>query len=408
MRVFKIFMLGVVLLALAVGTSERAGLAQADCSIMVKPGESIQQAIEQAAEGAVICLSTGTWEENLAIQKSLTLRGAGKEPKEVRIVGAQDGHPVMRIESEIEVVIENLTVAEAKGDRCAVYDPQWICPAGLQALGKAKVLIKDVQVSDNGDYGLFVWESATVSLTNSQVSNNGDGLFVWESATVSLSHSTVSSNWTGLSVVHSAQVSLSHSQVFNNEYGGLVVEGGATVSLSHSTVSDNKGSGLFVRYSATVSLTNSQVSNNGDYGLFVMGSAQVSLSHSTVSGNGAGLDVRDYTLVTLEDSLIEGNGTDNPKCQQNDSICNGILVSMEAHLELRNTTIRNNTDWGLAAKLKQCDEAEDEDLFTGQVVFAGQNVIEGNNKSGKQNGKGNPGNHPWNRPDVPDGQVCLP
>jgi len=377
---------------------------------MVKPGESIQQAIEQAAEGAVICLSTGTWEENLAIQKSLTLRGAGKEPKEVRIVGAQDGHPVMRIESEIEieVVIENLTVAEAKGDRCAVPVTQWICPAGLQALGKAKVLIKDVQVSDNGDYGLFVWESATVSLTNSQVSNNGDGLFVWESATVSLSHSTVSSNWTGLSVVDSAQVSLSHSQVFNNEYGGLVVEGGATVSLSHSTVSDNKGSGLLVRYSATVSLTNSQVSNNGDYGLFVMGGAQVSLSHSTVSGNGAGLDVRDYTLVTLEDSLIEGNGTDNPKCQQNDSICNGILVSMEAHLELRNTTIRNNTDWGLAAKLKQCDEAEDEDLFTGQVVFAGQNVIEGNNKSGKQNGKGNPGNHPWNRPDVPDGQVCLP
>ncbi len=45
---------------------------------------------------------------------------------------------------------------------------------------------------------------------------------------------------------------------------------------------------------------------------------------------------------------------------------------------------------------------------TGKVTFQGTNVIEGNNKSGNQNGMGNPGNHPWNRPRVPDGQVCLP
>jgi hypothetical protein len=33
-------------------------------------------------------------------------------------------------------------------------------------------------------------------------------------------------------------------------------------------------------------------------------------------------------------------------------------------------------------------------------------VIAGNNKSGKLNGQGNPGNHPFK--DLPDGQVCLP
>lgn len=43
-----------------------------------------------------------------------------------------------------------------------------------------------------------------------------------------------------------------------------------------------------------------------------------------------------------------------------------------------------------------------------RVTFQGNNVIEGNNTSGNQDGMGNPGDHPWNRPEVPDGQVCLP
>lgn len=83
---------------------------------------------------------------------------------------------------------------------------------------------------------------------------------------------------------------------------------------------------------------------------------------------------------------MEGNGT-YPRCQEVEIICNGIRVWDQAQLTLIDSTIKDNTDWGLAAWLKQC--GYDRDLFTGQVVFEGQNVIEDNNKSG--NHKGNPG-----------------
>jgi hypothetical protein len=72
---------------------------------------------------------------------------------------------------------------------------------------------------------------------------------------------------------------------------------------------------------------------------------------------------------------------------------------------LLDSRILHNADWGLAVWLRQCGYW---DIFTGQVVIKGHNVIKDNNKSGNQAGMGNPGDHPWNQPEVPDGQVCLP
>ncbi len=47
------------------------------CTITVQPGESIQEAIDAAPEGATLCLAEGVWEEHITIEKSLTLCGAG-------------------------------------------------------------------------------------------------------------------------------------------------------------------------------------------------------------------------------------------------------------------------------------------------------------------------------------------
>lgn len=198
MRAAKLFRLGtaLVMLTLAAGNSEPIGLAQADCTVTVQPGQSIQSAINGAKEGAVICLAAGAFEENIMITKSLALRGIGAEPEDVRIVGAKDGYPVVRIESdsEIEVVLEKLTAAKAKGVECAAEDPRWICPDGIQALGKAKVTIKGTQVSGNRYDGLDVKDSAQVSLTDSTVSDNQGGLLVWSSAQVTLKNNTITGN----------------------------------------------------------------------------------------------------------------------------------------------------------------------------------------------------------------------
>jgi parallel beta-helix repeat protein len=338
---------------------------------------TIQEAIDAVAGGARILIGPGTYEENLVINKSLTLKGAGREQTVIK--SAQEGHPVVQVESdsEIEVVLEGLEITGAYG-LCADWPDR--CPIGLVVMGSAQVTLINSTVSGNR-WGLDVRGSAQVTLINSKVSGNRhDGLEVKDSAQVTLENSTVSDNYglysDGLEVWDSAQVTLKNSTVSGNEYDGLEVWDSAQVTIEGSTFSGNGVNGLDVSGSARVTLINSKVSGNEYDGLNVLNFAQVTIEGSTFSGNGVnGLVVMGSARVTIEGSLIEGNGTDE-SCRDG-WICNGIVVMDEAHVELSNTTIRNNTDWGIAAWLRKC--GYDEDKFEGTVLWEGRgNEIYGN------------------------------
>jgi len=111
----------------------------------------------------------------------------------------------------------------------------------------------------------------------------------------------------------------------------------------------------------------------------------------------------------VQDSIIEENGKSS-SCKEKDHFCNGIKIGggYEVQLTLIDSILRKNADWGLAAWVDDCGRGLGS--FTGQVIFKEMELenISDNNISGNQDGMGNPGGHPWNRPDVPDGQVCLP
>jgi parallel beta-helix repeat protein len=212
---------------------------------------------------------------------------------------------------------------------------------------------------------------------------------------MNLMNSQVSKNkGDGISVGSSAQVSLVKSQVTENKNEGIFVNGSAKVSLTDSEISGNMGglaAGCCPLYSEgsrqlNVSLTNSRISQNKFSGLLIWGGVE-------------GVEV----VVTVAGSTIEKNGVD-AKCAAAREVCSGIALDERTQMTIIDSTIKDNADWGIGAELRQCGGRSDS--FTGKVIFEGKNVIEGNNKLGKLNGKSNPGNHPFK--DLPDGQVCLP
>ncbi len=161
------------------------------------------------------------------------------------------------------------------------------------------------------------------------------------------------------------------------------IRGPSRVALSQVIVSEGRD-GIHIAETARVEVKESIVDENRRHGVWVGDSARVALIQKTkIQSNGAG-----------------------DRCSDPKVLCNGIEVRSQGAVELRASQIWTNKDWGVSAVLKRCGYQEDN--FTGQVIFQGDTIIEDNNKSGNQDGLGNPGDHPWNRPDVPDGQVCLP
>jgi len=231
-----------ILVLLVGGGRAPVGWAQTDCTLTVQPGQSIQQAINAAAEGAVICLSAGAFQENIEIQKSLTLRGAGRE--QTSLEGKPECKPVIRIESDakIQVMLQGLNVAEAKALFCEAH--------GIQVRGKAKVTLMNTQVSikQNG-HSLIVEDQAEVSLADSIIFGNRatGGVLVKDSAELSLNNSRISDNFAALLAQNSAQLSLINSRISGNLGDGVSVEDSVKVSINDSVFKDNSGCGIDIR-----------------------------------------------------------------------------------------------------------------------------------------------------------------
>ncbi len=225
-------------------------LAQELCTITVQPGESIQEAIDAASPGDVICLGPGEWEENLVIEKSLILRAAemGSEPQAV-VRSARKDWPVIRISSAepIEVTIQGLKITGAFG-ACYQMAPEWICADGISVHGKAAAVIDTNTISHNV-HGVFAWDASQVTIGNNLISGNEYGIAMVDASQVNIENNTISDNeWNGIGIEGSSQATITGNVIRGHDgYGVVLWERPCMdtdrVFAGYVTGSDNEGEG---------------------------------------------------------------------------------------------------------------------------------------------------------------------
>ena len=194
------------------------------CAIWVQSGESIQNAIDQAAEGAVVCLAEGIWEENIKITKSLTLRGIRDEKTTIK--GKEAGYPVVWIEPSAEgqtisVKITGLVISKAQGCTCADVS-NGICPSGLVLFGSVQVVITNCTITRPGLAGIKLGDSAQATIANCTISNKGgNGIELFDSAQATITNCTISENMYGILLKDSAQAAVRDNTIENNTDSGI-------------------------------------------------------------------------------------------------------------------------------------------------------------------------------------------
>ena len=260
------------------------------CPVELQPGESIQRAVDQASDGAVICLRDGIWRENLVITKSVTLRGCGENRGTVTIAGQADG-PILTVEGDTSthVSIENLTIGYG-------MDPD-------PSLGYS------LRKNWFEGYGVIAGGSASVALGGVALLHNSVGLVARDSARVTVGRmSSASLNCIGILALDSASVLVSNATVLLNRWHGywsprnplLAAPGEALhfedvfVQLSGMTTGVAWGCGLVVCESASAIVVDSSFPDNTNGITFAD------------SGEGLVLDTNvtrsEYTGITLHDS----------------------------------------------------------------------------------------------------------
>ena len=295
MRIGKGLSVGLVLLALCIAFGGDATLGQAQqCTVTVQPGDSIQEAIELFGWGPdpVVCLAEGTWEENLRIERNLTLRGQGTEQSVIK--GSQPGYPVVWIESEstTDVALSGLSVLDAQGmdgerDKCADNSGEnWTCPYGVKIAGESNVTVRDVTVADNGRFGLAIAGFSNLTLSGSTMAdNNLRGISAFGSASVTIADATVEGNGMGIVALESAAVEVDNTTIFKNGGYAVGVAGLSTMKLSESTISDNNY-GVYAWDDSRLNLVRNRLTDNQWCGIGVFSEGvEVSGSLNTMHGN---------------------------------------------------------------------------------------------------------------------------
>ena len=179
--------------ALGVGTLVAgAGAAGADEVIVVRPGESIQAAINRATPGTTVIVRKGVYRENLEITTDrLTLIGSGAKLRfPTRPLPNVCGDPdIVELTSGIcihgEITLGSqgpIVGRPVRGVKVTGFTVQGFGGTGIYVIGGADTEIDHNRLLNNTEYGIFANSStSTVIAENRTTSSTEAGIYVGDS-----------------------------------------------------------------------------------------------------------------------------------------------------------------------------------------------------------------------------------
>ncbi|MCS7240408.1 MAG: right-handed parallel beta-helix repeat-containing protein [Candidatus Bipolaricaulota bacterium] len=315
--------------------------------IFLRPGQSIQAAIEAATSGATIRLSRGTWVENLRLEKSVVLRGEG--PDATIIQAERPGPPVIWVGKEAKVVIEGITIKSGRGG----YLSPELSSAGLFAAEQATVELRQVKVTQNAASAVFARDQASLALHNSELSENARyGVEAWGQARLWLGATKVVQNSMGGGwASEKSYVEADKAIIQNNLALGLWLRDTAAAKLWDTDVRENQGPGIRGQDGASVTILASRICANRDAGLELLGNATLVAYGTLFQENWTGLEIKGGS-AEVHGCMLFSNRWDGLTVGGNSSLLitkthisggqgSGVAVSDKAMATLLENVIQN-------------------------------------------------------------------
>ncbi|MFD1143692.1 parallel beta-helix domain-containing protein [Larkinella insperata] len=182
-----------------------------------------QTQLIRAEDGSTIELDAGrfTFTGSLSLQdkKRIVIRGKGVDKTVLSFKGQTDGAEGLRVSNGENIVIENLTVQDSKGD-------------GIKTMNVNGITFRNVKVewtgppkSENGGYGLYPVQCENVLIDGCTAIGASDaGIYVGQSRGIVVKNSKAHHNVAGIEIENSLNADVFDNEAYENTGGILVFD----------------------------------------------------------------------------------------------------------------------------------------------------------------------------------------
>lgn len=238
--------LATVLLAGVIGHGADGGVTMGSRTYL-----SIQAAINKAAPGAVIWVAPGTYEENLVIDKSLTLKGRGAG--DVTLEARDSERPAVVIRGDGAVALSGFTITgskvgvQVKGSRVDLCENVlFVEDVGIQAwsLVQSQSAVSANTIRGSQGTGLILAGTSPWRIDGNRFERLGTGLLLGGAIDVRAEGNDITACGDGVRIGASATATLIGNRILGNLLSGVSLSGVAHAALADNTIRDNTGWGV--------------------------------------------------------------------------------------------------------------------------------------------------------------------
>ena len=298
----------------------------------VPAGGCIQDTIDIASPGDTINVAAGNYNENVNVDKQITLQGAGRDV--VTVTAQNTGAHVFGVGAN-NVNISGFTVTGATGD--------W--KAGIRLANGVQNCNIFNNTASNNYTGIYLYSSSNNALTgNIANSNTHYGIFLY----ISNNSNTLTGNTTNFNTSFGIYLWSSSNNTLtgniansNTHYGIYLYSSSDGNALTENTCNENTNNGIQLAYSSnnntlTGNIANSNTGTYDYYGICLYSSSGNTLTENIANSNGYGI----YLWFSSNNNTLTGNTT-------NLNTNKGIYVDDSSGNTLTGNTANSNNNIGI-------------------------------------------------------------
>jgi cytochrome c peroxidase len=264
----------------------RGGSTSSARVVEVRPGESIQEAVDKAGRNGVVRIYPGTYHENvLVIHHGVTIEGVirnGKRP----VLDGRNLLPDAISGLGNDFKVANLEIRNYQGNGVVVHKAR-------------NVVFRNLVLHNTGLYGVYPIECDGVLVEDCKVSGTRDaGIYVGQSRNIVVRRNEAFQNVTGIEIENSVNAIVEDNYVHNNTGGILVfllpfnpskVQDGCIVRRNR-VINNNtpnfadpeaivsnvlKGTGIMLLAADNTEVYENEIVGNGTFGIMTIGLRQL-------------------------------------------------------------------------------------------------------------------------------------